>query len=334
MPGKSLIIHLSEGEKVEQWTVMKKLGEGACGAVFLVKDEKNGIEGALKGENIGEKMPLLRMEALVLMELAKGRARHVVELLDKGKHDNFNFIVMKLVGKSLQDMKKTGPDQHLSLGPAISVSIQCLEALEDLHMVGYLHRDVKPGNFCVGRAELKEFRKIYILDFGMSRKYTSNDGAIRKPRSAAQFRGTPRYAPIASHDSRDHSRKEDLESWFYMLIDFSNASLPWKGLNEIAEVGEGKKRARKELPRFFEGCPKKEYKDILMIIDNLQYYDVPPYQKIYDILRKCIIDHKLPEFPYDWETSVIPPKSQEKGSIVKGWERPRPSFMDPSVPEN
>lgn len=35
-------------------------------------------------------------------------------------------------------------------------------------------RDVKPGNFCVGRPEDKEVRKIFILDFGMARKYVDN----------------------------------------------------------------------------------------------------------------------------------------------------------------
>ncbi|KAK6041663.1 hypothetical protein COOONC_20832 [Cooperia oncophora] len=34
-----------------------------------------------------------------------------------------------------------------------------------LHNIGYLHRDVKPGNYTIGRPELNELRKVYILDF-------------------------------------------------------------------------------------------------------------------------------------------------------------------------
>jgi tau tubulin kinase len=57
------------------------------------------------------------------------------------------------------------------MGTALAVGVQTLEALEDLHQIGYLHRDVKPGNYTIGREELNELRKIYILDFGMARKY-------------------------------------------------------------------------------------------------------------------------------------------------------------------
>ncbi|CAJ0568383.1 unnamed protein product, partial [Mesorhabditis spiculigera] len=328
---QSGIIRLAEGEKVDKWVCTKKLGEGACGAVFLVKHTDDGREGALKAEGTEEPVPLLRMEAIAMMDLAKGRCRHVAELMDKGKQDNFNWIVMRLVGKSLQDMKKTGPNQHLSPGVAISVSIQCLEALEDLHVAGYLHRDIKPGNFCVGRAETNELRKIYILDFGMSRRFIGPDGVIRKPRQAAQFRGTPRYAPIASHESRDHSRKEELESWFYMLVDYTNAKLPWKGVTELNDVGQAKRKARSDLNTFFIDCPKKEYAQILAMIDALQYYEAPPYNKIYEILRKCMKEHKMHEFPYDWEpeASKQPGKSgsgpKSGFTVVKGYKRAQKS---------
>lgn len=120
---------------------------------------------------------------------------------------------MKFLGKSLQDAKKTGPDGHLTLGSAIGASIQCLEALEELHWCGFLHRDVKPGNFCLGRAELGELRKIFVLDFGLCRKFVDDRNVMLQPRRKAPYRGTPRYAPIASHNRAEHGRKDDVESW-------------------------------------------------------------------------------------------------------------------------
>lgn len=53
---------------------------------------------------------------------------------------SFNYVVMTLVGQSLQDLRKKGFGEHMSLGTAVSCAIQALEALEDLHSIGYLHR--------------------------------------------------------------------------------------------------------------------------------------------------------------------------------------------------
>jgi serine/threonine protein kinase len=58
------------------------------------------------------------------------------------------------------------------MGTAMSAGIQMLEALEDLHSAGYLHRDVKPHNYTV---EKGEGHRIYLVDFGISRAY-ANEG--------------------------------------------------------------------------------------------------------------------------------------------------------------
>lgn len=74
----------------------------------------------------------------------------------------------------MQDLRLESPNKKFSLGTAISVGIQCLEALEDLHNIGYLHRDVKPGNFAIGRPEVDQLRNVslhqILLKFRNSRK--------------------------------------------------------------------------------------------------------------------------------------------------------------------
>jgi tau tubulin kinase len=131
------------------------------------------------------------------------------------------------------------PEQHFSINTAVGVGIQCLEALQDLHSIGYLHRDVKPSNIATGRAEIGELQKIYMLDFGMARKYVKEDHppfTIRHARERAEFRGTVRYAAISCHIGREQSRKDDCESWLYMLIELTNGRLPWCE-EDMAQVG-------------------------------------------------------------------------------------------------
>uniref|UniRef100_A0A915A621 Protein kinase domain-containing protein n=1 Tax=Parascaris univalens TaxID=6257 RepID=A0A915A621_PARUN len=85
--------------------------------------------------------------------------------------------------------KASADKEKLTLGCALSVGIQCLEAIHELHDVGYLHRDVKPANFAIDKFDI---RKIYLLDLGLCRKYVGRNGEVRRPRWAAGFRGTIR----------------------------------------------------------------------------------------------------------------------------------------------
>lgn len=50
-----------------------------------------------------------------------------------------------------------------------------------------------------------------------------------------------------------------------MLIDFTNAALPWKVVKEIKDVGESKKNSRFDplMSQMFTGCPQDEYRQIM-----------------------------------------------------------------------
>lgn len=252
---------LVPGQTMLGYKIDKKLGEGGFGGVYLVSN--NNGRYALKVEGSNEQIQLLKMEVAVLEALVTAKCnRHFANIFDKGRNEKFNYIVMTLMGKSLQDLKKEGsfniftiimdeflsicvflgPNGHFSVSTVLRVGIYCLEGLEDLHIIGYLHRDVKPGNFASGRKEDGEERKIYVLDFGMARKYINASGNIRTPRSAAGFRGTVRYAPISCHLQRELCRKDDLETWLYMIIELTNGRLPWADIQDMQQVGQMKQK--------------------------------------------------------------------------------------------
>uniref|UniRef100_A0A915A1D7 Protein kinase domain-containing protein n=1 Tax=Parascaris univalens TaxID=6257 RepID=A0A915A1D7_PARUN len=157
------------------------------------------------------------MKVFVLRELKNRNAKYFCDVVDNRQFHNVNYIVMTLVGSSLQELRKmsskaSADKEKLTLGCALSVGIQCLEAIHELHDVGYLHRDVKPANFAIDKFDI---RKIYLLDLGLCRKYVGRNGEVRRPRWAAGFRGTIRYAALSCHVSREQCRKDDLESWLY-----------------------------------------------------------------------------------------------------------------------
>ncbi|ULU11976.1 hypothetical protein L3Y34_015376 [Caenorhabditis briggsae] len=299
------LVQLPVGSECGKWTVLKKLGEGAFGAVYLVNQKgKPEVEYALKVEAESDPLGLLKMEVAVLLEVKKQKitGRHFLELADRGNlPGKFYYMVMTLVGKSLQDLRKTAPFNKFSMGTAISVARQSLEAVEDLHSIGFLHRDIKPGNYTIGRKEMHELRKVYMLDFGMARKFAREDGTLRNPRARAGFRGTVKYAPLACHIQREQCRKDDIESWLYMVVEMTSGRLPWRNLTESDDVGVFKKECKTTRQRcLFGGCPR-EYMEVFPILDKGKFFDAPEYKSIYDLLNKAMENTKANEFPYDWE---------------------------------
>ncbi|CAB3405231.1 unnamed protein product [Caenorhabditis bovis] len=298
------LVQLPVGSKCGEWTILKKLGEGAFGAVYLVKGKDKDMEYALKVEAETDPLGLLRMEVFVLMELKRQKyeGRHFLDMVDKGNVvGKFNYMVMTLVGKSFQDLRKKAPFRKFSMGTAISIARQSLEAVEDLHNIGILHRDIKPGNYTIGRKEMNELRKVYMLDFGMARKFAREDGTLRNPRARAGFRGTVKYAPLACHIQREQCRKDDIESWLYMVVEMTCGKLPWRNLTETEDVGVFKKDCKTNRIRcLFGGCPR-EYTEIFPILDKGKFFDAPDYPAIYELLEKAMVNTRSNEFPYDWE---------------------------------
>ncbi|VDN04626.1 unnamed protein product [Thelazia callipaeda] len=233
--------------KTTKYVVMEKIGQGGYGAVYRVEiDPTDGNQYAMKVEQKLENREhsKLNME-LHLLKLMSNQpnSHHFTKIFNRAKKVNFFFIVMTLVGESLAELKRRKSPSVFSLGTAFGVSIQCMEALEQLHKVGFIHRDIKPGNFAAGLAP--NSHTVYILDFGIARKFTNSKGDIKGPRCKVAFKGTIRFAALACHRGKELGPKDDCESWLYMIVDYTNPSgVPWKFDKERKRVELLKVEAR------------------------------------------------------------------------------------------
>ncbi|VDM26919.1 unnamed protein product [Toxocara canis] len=151
----------------------------------------------------------------------------------------------------------------------------------------------------------------------MAREYVHADGRMRNPRALTGFRGTVKYAPLSCHILRELCRKDDVESWLYMVVEITCGKLPWRNLTEINAVGIYKKNCRKDkgVKRLFGGCPRK-YVDILRICDKTKFFDTPDYNRIYEIMGECIRDTNSTEYPYDWEKDANKVEEDDKVAVV------------------
>jgi serine/threonine protein kinase len=108
---------------------------------------------------------------------------------------------------------------------------QILQRIEFLHTNHFLHRDIKPDNFLMGLTQKKSQHIVYIIDFGLSKRYREPKTGEHIPyRDNKELTGTARYASVNTHLGVEQSRRDDCESIGYIMLYFLKGSLPWQGL--------------------------------------------------------------------------------------------------------
>lgn len=181
---------------------LSKIGGGGFGQIYEASDLVTKENVALKLESTKQAKQVLKMEVTVLRRL-QGKD-HVCRFIGGGTTEHFNYVVMSLQGKNLAELRRAQAKQCFSLSSTLRLGAQILNAIQNIHSIGFLHRDIKPSNFSMGRLP-STCRKVFMLDFGLARKYTNAQGEVRAARPQAGFRGTVRYASINAHKNKVRS---------------------------------------------------------------------------------------------------------------------------------
>lgn len=153
------------------YEILRCLGEGSFGTVWLARERKTGRQVAIKffTNRRGLDWSLLTREVEKLAVL--DASRDVVRLLDVGvDHDPPYFVMEYLPHRSVAALLENGP---LSVRQALDITRSVARALVHAHSAGILHCDIKPGNVLLDRGD-----EARLGDFGQSRLATDQGSAL------------------------------------------------------------------------------------------------------------------------------------------------------------
>jgi serine/threonine protein kinase len=232
---------LHEGEELAGYRVLKKIGEGGMGQVFLAEQLRLHRQVALKLVRLDAKEDApagaaspaeqLTREAQTLMALEHP---HILPLYDAGREDTLAYLVMPYIPEgSLQEALRPGPRQRLSLPLAPAEALvyieQAASALQYAHDRDIIHRDVKPANFLVRvltrshttSQPVNTRLHLFLGDFGLSKflSFSTN---------TTHLSGTPAYMAPEQFQGRA-GPASDQYSLAILLYYLLTGDLPFRG---------------------------------------------------------------------------------------------------------
>jgi serine/threonine-protein kinase len=204
-----------------RYEIMKELGRGSMGVVYLARDpniERLVAVKVLRQDRMGNELFVKRFvkEAKVIGRLSHA---HTVTVHDIGEEQGEVYIAMEYIeGTPLADMIK---EKRLDVKEVVEFGVQIAETLEYAHKKGVVHRDIKPSNIIV-----QPDGRIKITDFGIARIEDSNASLQTL---AGETIGTPSYMSPEQVLGQTVDGRCDLFSLGVVLYELSTGKRPFGG---------------------------------------------------------------------------------------------------------
>lgn len=223
MPDENVLI----GKTVlDKYHIIKEIGRGGMGIVYLAKDTRLGRDVALKelvlsktiaGKNRDDIISRFNREARTTSTLNHS---NIVTVFDVGRDNNTHMIAMEyLLGKTLKEYL----DDHYSFSydEILDVFLQVSAGLSHAHSKGVVHRDIKPENITI----LPE-GNVKIMDFGIAAIENSNTNLTQD----GSILGTIAYiSPEQLYNSKSVDNRADIFSLGVMMYEIFTGKLPFGG---------------------------------------------------------------------------------------------------------
>lgn len=328
--------------KLGRYEVVRELGKGAMGIVYLAKDPLIGRLVALKtirlGAHADDDETKEFQQRFIREAQAAGILNHpaIVTVHDIGRDEesDTSFIAMEFVeGQNLKEVLSQG--RALSFEQIADIVAQVAEALDFAHAKGIVHRDVKPANII-----LIEGNRAKITDFGIA-KIASG---VANLTSTGQFLGTPNYMAPEQIKGAPVDGRTDIFALGICLYECLTRRKPFGG-DSLTSISY--KIVHEPFPSLHEINPQipEGYEEI--VANCLAKDPTKRYQRARDLslALRAVLRGEKPTRPVDpvlAEETVVTRATAERAGLsavtvantpMPTLEVPFPEALDPSLPE-
>ena len=265
---------------ITDFEILKELGSGSFGNVYLVRHKETKAEYAIKAidkrnKTNQEEKPYFRREVEVMYKI---HHPNVVKLFGHFEDNNYCYFIMEYISKgNVYNLLPTDKKKRLSTKVCASIIKDVISAVYFLHNMKppIIHRDIKPENVL-----LSEGLVAKLTDFGWS-------NYIQEDEKRTTVCGTPIYLAPEILEEKGHNEAVDIWCIGVLLFELVTAQVPFQG-NDIDTLKENILKLKITWPKDIN----TDAKNLIMKILKLDPKQRLPLE---DMLKHPLITKFIPD---------------------------------------
>ncbi|XP_019742171.1 serine/threonine-protein kinase VRK3 isoform X1 [Hippocampus comes] len=290
---------LEDGEELtdttgRKWTLVKLLSQSLTELVYEVVHKGSWSSskepdyilklGAERGRIYKEQNFLQR--AAKPSSVAKWIKQHDLDFLgipsclSFGHTDSYRFLVFSAMGQSLQTVMD---NSRLPEKTVLHLACRILDVLHYIHSNEYVHADINAENVYIQAGCPTQ---IYLVGYYHASRYCPGGRHVGYRQGIQEpHEGSLEFISIDSHAGAAPSRRSDLQSLGYCMLQWHTGALPWSGLTDPDQVADLKQRYMDDVPALLSHCfgrnkASSAIQSYVSTVSELQYTEQPDYSEL------------------------------------------------------